>query len=293
MPSARRAQWWRYALLALPLALVLVLAATLTWLKLHEADLVFVTALSHQRVLGELPHDSERLTLHGPDSSLDALLLRPDPARDSGFWILHLHGNADTAFSRQQLEHVAALRDLGFAVLAFDYRGFGRSPGVASEAHMDQDAYTAYEAMIARGVAPERIILWGHSLGSGPAVWLASRERAAALVLFGAFTSIPDAAQDTYPYLPVRWLASVHFDSRSLIGQVHVPVLIAHSVTDRLIPYHHALALFAAAHEPKRLVLLRGASNDGLGGHADALYQRCDALAPALSALISAPLRCP
>ena len=196
MPPARRARWWRYSLLAVPLALALVLAATLTWLKLHEADLVFVTALSHERALGELPHDSERLTLHGPDSALDALLLRPEPSRDTGFWILHLHGNADTAFSKQQLEHVAALRDLGFAVLAFDYRGFGRSAGVASEAHMEQDAYTAYEALIARGVAPERIILWGHSLGSGPAVWLATRERAAALVLFGAFTSIPDAAQD-------------------------------------------------------------------------------------------------
>jgi pimeloyl-ACP methyl ester carboxylesterase len=254
---------------------------------------VFVTALSHQRALGELPHDSERLTLHGADSSLDALALRPDPSRDTGFWILHLHGNADTAFSQQQLEHVAALRDLGFAVLALDYRGFGRSPGVASEAHMDQDAETGYQALIARGVAPERIILWGHSLGSGPAVWLATRERAAALVLFGVFTSIPDAAQDQYPYLPVHWLVGVQFDSRSLIARVHMPVLIAHSVADRLIPYHHSLALFAAAHEPKRLLLLRGPSNDGLGGHADALYQHCEALAPALSALIGAPVRCP
>ena len=113
--------------------------------------------------------------------------------------------------------------------------------------------------MIERGVSPAHIIIWGHSLGSGPAVVLESEHPVAAPVLFGAFTSIPAAAQDTYPYLPVKWNASIRFASIDLMHKVNVPVLIAHSATDTLIPLHHAQRLFAAANEPKRLLVLHGA----------------------------------
>jgi hypothetical protein len=119
---------------------------------------------------------------------------------------------------------------------------------------------------------------------------LASKHAIAALVLFGAFTSMPDEAQYTYPHLPVKWLVGIQFASIDLIGQVHVPMLIAHSVTDTVVPFHHAQRLFAAANEPKRLLVLDGAYTDGFGGHVDALYDHLDQLIPALSALIGQPL---
>jgi fermentation-respiration switch protein FrsA (DUF1100 family) len=71
---------------------------------------------------------------------------------------------------------------------------------------------------------------------------------------------------------------------------VHVPVLIAHSLTDMTVPFHHAQRLFAAANEPKRLLILDGAYTDGFGGHVEALYDRLDLLIPALSALMGQPL---
>jgi fermentation-respiration switch protein FrsA (DUF1100 family) len=139
-----------------------------------------------------------------------------------------------------------------------------------------------------RGVPPNRIILLGHSLGSGPAVLLATRHKAAALVLFGAFTSIPDAAAERYPYLPVRLVVGVQFNSLARIGDVHMPVVIAHSRGDTLIPYSHALKLFAAANEPKHLITFDSPTNDGFGGHVDDLYEHVGILRSALAGLVPA-----
>jgi fermentation-respiration switch protein FrsA (DUF1100 family) len=280
--------WW--AGIALVVGPVIVLATALAWLKFHEDELVFKTALSHRQMLAVLPASAARMTIPMPGTTgLAALAVRAAPAQDRGYWILHLHGNADSAFSAGQVHHCEVLSSLGFNVLAFDYRGFGLTPGRASEASIAEDGEAAYQALVQRGVSPDRIILWGHSLGSGPATLLASRHTAAALVLFGAFTSIPDAAADTYPHLPVRWLVSIQFNSLRRIRDVHVPVLIAHSADDRLVPYRHALALYAAANPPKRLISLKPPFTDGLGGHVDALYEHPDMLQESLRSLLHSP----
>jgi len=267
--------------------IVLVMAIAMTWLKVHEGDIVFAAERSRQHILRDLPPDAERLALPAANTAeLAGLVYRADSSADNGFWVLHLHGNADSAFSPWQVRHCEALRRSGFNVLEFDYRGFGLTPGRPSEASMYDDAEAAYQALLRRGVAPNRIILLGHSLGSGPAVLLATRHQAAALVLFGAFTSIPDAAADRYPYLPVRLAVAVQFNSLARIGDVHIPVVIAHSRSDRLIPYSHALKLFAAANEPKHLITFESATDDGFGGHVDALYEHVDILQSALAGLI-------
>ena len=266
---------------------VLVIVVALAWLKAHEAELVFATARSRQHISTSLPADAERVAVRESRGvELAGLVFRADGGAGDAFWVLHLHGNADSAFSPWQLRHCEALRRGGFNVLEVDYRGFGLTPGQPSEAAMDEDAEAAYEALLQRGVAPDRIIVLGHSLGSGPAVLLATRHRAAALVLFGAFTSIPDAAAGRYPYLPVRLVVAIQFNSLARIGDVHMPVVIAHSREDTLIPYSHALKLFAAANEPKHFVTLDFPTNDGFGGHVDALYEHTDILQAALAGLV-------
>lgn len=268
------------------LTMVLGMAATLGWLRWHEDALVFETALSHSRPDARLPVYAHRLTIAGQaGSSLAALVFTADPLHDSGYWVLHMHGNAESAFSAVQVRHCEQLRASGLSVLSFDYRGFGHSPGVASEEHMYEDAESAYQALIQRGISPAHIILWGHSLGSAPAVALATRRPAAALVLFGAFTSIPDVAAATYPYIPVRWVAGIHMDSLKLIPNVHIPVIIVHSVHDTLVPYQEGLRLYAAANQPKRFLALANPSTDGFGGHVDGLYDHMELLTPQLAAL--------
>jgi fermentation-respiration switch protein FrsA (DUF1100 family) len=280
--------FWR-ALGILFAAGLLALGSTLGWLKLHESELVFHTRESHSNANAAVPEQAQRSSIRAADGkTLAALILPAEAAHNSGLWVLHLHGNADSAFSAGQLRHAEQLRAQGLNVLVFDYRGFGRTPGEASETHIDEDAEAAYAELIRRGVDPARLIIWGHSLGSGPAVYLASRHACAALVLFGAFTSIPDAAQDTYPFLPVKWLTGIHFDSINRIGAVHAPVLIVHSRLDRVIAYHHGQELFAAAHEPKQFFALAGPFSDGLGGHVDGLYDHLEVIAPALRGLAPA-----
>lgn len=259
----------------------------MVWLKVHEDELVFAAAISRQHLLSTLPASAELTAVpiaKSPD--LAGLVFRADADVDSGFWILQLHGNADSAFSRWQVRHCEVLREAGFNVLEIDYRGFGRSPGQPSEAGMYDDAEAAYQVLLQRGVAVNRIVILGHSLGSGPAVRLAARHPAAALVLFGAFTSIPDAAADRYPYLPVRLAVAIQFNSLARIRDVHMPIVIAHSRADTLIPYSHALKLYDAANNPKRLITFDTPSNDGFGGHVDALFEHVNALKAALADVV-------
>jgi pimeloyl-ACP methyl ester carboxylesterase len=271
------------------LGTVLIVALALGWLKIHEDDIVFATQRSRQHLLSELPADAQRVSVPGASgTALAGLVFRADGGAENSFWVLHLHGNADSAFSAWQVRHSEALRRAGFSVLEIDYRGFGATPGQASETHMYEDSEAAYQELLRRGVAPDHIILLGHSLGSGPAVLLATQHAAAALVLFGAFTSIPDAAAGRYPYLPVRLAVGVQFDSLSRIGHVHIPVVIAHSRTDAVIPYAHALKLFAAANQPKHLITFDSASDDRFGGHVDSLYEHVDILRSALVGLVPA-----
>jgi uncharacterized protein len=263
--------------------IVLIMTVALVWLKIHEDDLVFAAERGRQHLLTEFPPGAQRTLIHGRDGAdLASLAFRADPAADNGFWVLQLHGNADSAFSPWQVKHCEALRRSGFNVLDIDYRGFGLTPGHPSEVAMYEDAEAGYQELLRRGVAAEHIILLGHSLGSGPAVQLATRHKAAALVLFGAFTSIPNVAAEQYPYLPVRLAAAVQFNSLARIGEVHMPIVIAHSREDRLIPYSHALKLFAAANQPKRLITF-DSSDDGFGGHVDSLFEHVDILQSALA----------
>jgi fermentation-respiration switch protein FrsA (DUF1100 family) len=265
------------------------MALAMVWLKGHEDELVFAAERSRQHILSALPADAERVAVLVPNGAeLAGLVFRADAGADSTFWVLQLHGNADSAFSPWQVRHCEALRRSGFNVLEIDYRGFGSTPGRPSEAGMYEDSEAAYQELLRRGVPPNRIIVLGHSLGSGPAVLLATRHKAAALVLFGAFTSVPDAAAERYPYLPVRLAVAVQFNSLARIGDVHMPVVIAHTRGDTLIPYSHALKLFAAANEPKRLITFDSATNDGFGGHVDALYEHVDLLRSALAELVPA-----
>jgi fermentation-respiration switch protein FrsA (DUF1100 family) len=296
MPSARSLLQRTFRLVRGLAAFVLLgavlLGAILGWLKWHEDELVFATTLSHERTNGQIPSGAEKVAIRETTgTSLAAVIFQADSSYNSGYWVLHFHGNAESAFSRTQLSHCQSLASLGLNVLGFDYRGFGLSPGVASEIHMDEDAEAAYEYLRQRGVPADRIILWGHSLGSGPATFLAGERPAAALVLFGAFTSVPDAAADTYPYLPVRWLVSVHFNSLTIMPRLHLPVLIVHTTDDTLIPIQEGKRLYAAAQEPKQLLILKGPFADGFGGHVDGLYDHLDLLRPKLSMLIGAALQ--
>ncbi len=184
------------------------------------------------------------------------------PAGESRGSVLFFHGNAGNISGR--LESIMIFKNLGLDVLIFDYRGYGRSEGKPSEQGTYKDAIAAWRYLTeVQDKNPREVIFFGRSLGGGVAAWLASEVNAGGVVLESAFTSAVDLAAEIYPFIPVNWLMNIRYPSIDYLQQVEMPVLIAHSRGDEVIPYHHGEKLFEAAREPKYFMEMRGGHNDG------------------------------
>jgi uncharacterized protein len=175
--------------------------------------------------------------------------------------ILYFHGNAANAANRA--EKIERMRRGGFGVFYLNNRGYGGSGGRPTEEANVADARAAYDRLIAQGVPAERIVAYGESLGSGQAVRLATERRLAAIVLEAPLTSTVDVGRRTYFWLPLRWLVADRYDNERNIRAVTAPVLILHGERDAVIPVAMGRRIYAAANEPKRLVLFpEGGHND-------------------------------
>jgi fermentation-respiration switch protein FrsA (DUF1100 family) len=176
--------------------------------------------------------------------------------------VLVCHGNAGNIGHRLGL--CEALLATGVNVFIFDYRGYGRSRGRPSEEGTYRDAQAAQHWLQRQGFAGERIIAFGESLGGGVASELALRERLGGVVLQSTFTSIPEVGAELFPWLPVRWLSSIKYDTLAKLPRLRVPVLVMHSRADELIAFRHSERNFAAANPPKLFWELKGDHNDPL-----------------------------
>lgn len=180
--------------------------------------------------------------------------------------ILICHGNGGNISHR--LDLYQALLETGVSVFTFDYRGYGRSRGHPSEEGTYRDAQAAHAWLRRKGYAGGKIIVYGESLGGGVASELCLREETGGLILQSTFTSIPDIGAELFPWLPVRWLGTIRYDTRGKLPRLKIPVLILHARHDGLIGFHHAKENFAAAVEPKLFREIGGNHNDPLADRA-------------------------
>jgi fermentation-respiration switch protein FrsA (DUF1100 family) len=176
--------------------------------------------------------------------------------------VIFFHGNAGNIGHR--LDYLRMFHDLGFATLIIDYRGYGLSSGTPSEGGTYIDAGAAWRhATQTLGFPAARIVLFGESLGGGVAAKLATDERPGALVLASTFTSVPDIGAELYPWLPIRLLSRIRYETLARLQQVACPLLVIHSRNDDVIPFPHGRRLYDAARQPKQLLEVDGGHNEG------------------------------
>ena len=170
------------------------------------------------------------------------------------------HGNAGNISDR--LDNASMLiRRLGVDVVLVDYRGYGASQGDPNEAGLYLDGLAVYDLVAARGVPPERIVLFGRSLGAAVAVHVALERPAAGLILESPFLSVRAMARAQYPFLPTR-LIRTRFDNEAKIGGVTIPTLLLHGERDRVVPYAHGRTLSERASPPTRFFTIEGAGHN-------------------------------
>lgn len=175
--------------------------------------------------------------------------------------ILYLHGNAANLRCRES--RLRALADLGFSILAIDWRGYGVSTGRPSEEGLLLDAETAYEWLVQR-TDPSRIVVFAESIGTGIGIKLAAKHKVRALVLEAPYFSAVDLAERYLPFIPVRALMLDPLRSDLRIRDIHTNLLIQHGKQDHLVPFSQGERLYEIAPEPKRIIAYPGGHHDDL-----------------------------
>ncbi|TLS72264.1 alpha/beta hydrolase [Mariprofundus erugo] len=183
------------------------------------------------------------------------------PHPHARFTLLHLHGNAGNISHR--VAQYRRWHEMGLAVFAFDYRGFGLSEGEPSEDGLYDDAMAAWSLLQEKPeMAGNGIIIAGRSLGCAVAAHLASEVKPAGLALETPFTSLPDMSAAAYPWLPLRWFVRNQFDTLSAVASLQAPLLLISAESDEIIPADMPDRVFAAAHPPKLRGSFPGKHND-------------------------------
>jgi hypothetical protein len=188
--------------------------------------------------------------------------------------LLFLHGaHWNLTGSAPRIRH---MQQLGFSVLAIDYRGFGQStPGLPSEAMAYEDARAAWNWLGAQHPGQPRYI-FGHSLGGAIAIELAAQVNdEAGTVVEGTFTSMADvfAATSKWGWLPLRPLITQPFASVDKVAHIGAPLLVVHGTKDTRVPFALGQQLYAAAAPPKAFVQVEGGTHDSTNTLADAQYK--------------------
>jgi len=264
---------WRWPLLALLMAAIFAGCASFDE---QQRKWIFMPSTAQPWSRGSVDGMDDVWIEHrsaesGKPVRLHALWLANDDAKVP--LLLYLHGarrNVEACASR-----IRQMRDLGFSVLAVDYRGFGQSSDeLPSEPAVYEDARAAW-AWLGREHPGASRYIFGHSLGGAIAVQLASEvSDARGLIVEGTFTSIPDVFQSfKWGWLPVTGLITQRFDSASKIERVKVPVLVVHGSSDSLIRPELGRALYERASAPKKFVLVEGGTHYNTNGRGQRQYR--------------------
>ena len=243
--SARTGETGRVVVRAVAiLALVTVMVVALVWAL--QRRLVYLPGGPPTVSASAVLAGAWQVELHTDDGLTLQAWHAPATGHARNATVMVLPGNAGSRADRVPLARAVAAR--GFDVVLLDYRGYGGNPGRPTEEGLAADARAAHRYLVdERGVDPERVLLWGESLGAAVAVRLARERTVGGLVLRSPFTSLADVAAVHYPFLPVRLLLRDRFPVREQVAGVGVPVVVVAGGADEVVPRGQSLAVADAA----------------------------------------------
>lgn len=183
------------------------------------------------------------------------------PSEKDGPVILHFHGNAGNISHR--LDLVQPFLRKGLSVFLVDYRGFGKSSGRPSEPGLYKDGLAAWSYLVEKErIAPERIILHGHSIGAAIAIEVALQKKVRSLVIESAFTSTKDMAKTMALFALFSPVFPAHYNNLEKIPRVSAPKLVIHGERDEIVPFAMGQKLFEAAASPKSFYPVKDAGHN-------------------------------
>jgi fermentation-respiration switch protein FrsA (DUF1100 family) len=244
-----------------------------------------VSLEQRERAITFRPSKTEAMSFAGVPAGVQDMYLpvgdQQDAPRIHAWWwagaapdapaVLYLHGARWNLTGH--VRRMEQLHQMGYAVFAIDYRGFGKSDGdLPSEAMVYEDARAGWAWLARREPDPSRRFIYGHSLGGAVAIDLAAAlargelgpgPQARGLIVESTFTSLADAAAElSWSWLPTNLILTQKFDSMEKIRAVDVPVLFVHGAGDRFVPSRFSESLYREARDPKRLLLIENGSHN-------------------------------
>lgn len=235
---------------------------TLVVLFVIQRSLIYQPFGTYQSPAERGLFQTEELSLSTEDGQKALAWFYPPPKDGDGKVLVYFHGNGGSMGQTAWL--LRMMQQMGFGFLALEYRGYPGYDGTPTEAGIYYDARAAMHFLKEQGYKPADIILFGHSLGSGVAIQMATEYDVGLVALVSPYTSVADVAALVYWFVPARYLVLDRFDSHSKVISVTEPIYIFHGTEDRLIPYAVGRKLFDAITSEKRFFDLVGQDHNRL-----------------------------
>lgn len=243
----------------LVLIMVLLYAMVIVLAYFFQEKMIFLPGKLPQEYVFDLREQDEEVFIAMEDGARINGLLFNNGAKKV---VLYFHGNAGDLSGWQYVAQ--DFHTIGWDVLIIDYRGFGKSKGSLSEQAMYSDARACYDYLLQRQYAPEHIVIYGRSIGTGPAVDLAAQVTHGGLILETPYSSLSELAHEKMPFLFPKLISKYPFDSQSKLSGLSAPVFLVHGDRDGLIPYAHSQRLYEDIRVEKELLIVRGADHNNI-----------------------------
>lgn len=251
-PVKKKPVSWKAKMFRWSISLVIVYVAIVVGLVIAEPYLVYPALMSDDSQVAEEPLVPRGFVVCKPIETEDNVQLDTfhycptQTVEDARGVLLVCHGNGE--WIGKMTDFLINLGNYNnVSVFCYDYRGFGQSKGFPNENGLLKDADAAYQTVIDLGYSPDKIIVYGRSIGGGPSCYIASRHKIGGLILHNTFSSLVDVAAKRFFWVPIRWIMRNRFDSETRLKEYKGPLLQTHGTADEVVPFHFGKKLFDSA----------------------------------------------